>query len=63
MIPITKNGKPPIMPNTTYGCGTSARAANAITTTRAMLIHHGFRSRIANREFWAIFSFISFAVV
>ncbi len=54
---MTRNGIAPIQPNTTYCGGNKAAEASANTATTAKLIHHGDRSRIANSEFSAIFSF------
>ena len=44
-------------PNGTYSGGNSARASARIASATATLTHHGERSRIANSEFSAIFSF------
>jgi len=57
MTAITRNGNPPMAPNQNISAGRANLEISAIAPASARLIHHGERSRIANSEFSAIFSF------
>ena len=59
MTPITKNGKPPIIPTATYCAGSKATDARENAAISAKLIHHGERSRIANNDFSDILNFMA----
>ena len=57
MTLMTKNGNPDTAPATRKSGGSAAAATSPMTAPIARLIHQGDRSRIANSDFSAIFSF------
>ncbi|MNV68489.1 hypothetical protein D3C71_1613460 [compost metagenome] len=62
MAPITKNGRLPAAPTNRMSLGSSARHSNTMMAPTTTLIHHDERSKIANTEFSAIFSFTGAAL-